>query len=220
MISARDKFYLFFEEIIMKDFPKVGLLAKDKSRFMKILGSVIAVFNKEFMKQYVTVLRNTIYFPSKQWLEADYERAFGILAHEYVHMVDRKQKPPFIFELQYIFPQVLSVFGLLSFLFMIHPLFGLFSLFFLALFPLPSPWRLKYEINGYAMNAWINSRIGGFNLEKFSMHVAELLSGSEYYYPAYSVFLVQEQFVREYAHLPIEHPAFQKVKQWLDQLEK
>lgn len=210
-----EKFYNFHSEVVHQSFPQAKIKFKSESRFMKFLNLFISVFNKQFMTNYTTVIGTTVYLPSLAWLKSC-SHAWEILAHEYVHMVDRRAYAAFGFELRYLFPQILGALGLLMVLAFVHPLFLLFAFFFLFLAPLPAKWRLKFEINGYAMDAFIRSQQLGFDLKEYAFKIGTLLSGKEYYYPAHDAAIVRNMFLDRYQDLVSQHTAFLKVKEWLE----
>lgn len=130
-------------QLITKEFPDFKVISKDQSKFMLLLSKVL-FFNKKFMSHYVTTIGNTIYVPDQSFFNDD-DRAFIVIAHEYVHMCDNK-KYGFAYNLAYLFPQVLSLLSLLSF----YNSTWLLCLLFLL--PLPSPTRTWLEYRGYSMS--------------------------------------------------------------------
>jgi hypothetical protein len=119
---------------------------KDQSWEMQLLGLLVLPFCPDFLTRYTTVLGQTVYFPSRAFVEADPERALRIMAHEAVHLLDFKRFGPVPFALAYLFPQVLTL-GVFAF-----PWLGLWSLSFLFfLLPLPAPFRFWAESRAYAL---------------------------------------------------------------------
>tara|TARA_A100001515_G_scaffold8967_1_gene7499 strand:- start:598 stop:1245 length:648 start_codon:yes stop_codon:yes gene_type:complete len=117
--------------------------SKQDSLLMKIL-SYLVFFNKKFMTSFVTTAYPKVYVPQLPWKEGEHIGAIATLAHEYVHLSDRKRMG-WLFNLLYISPQVLFVFGLLSF----YSLW--FMLFFLFILPIPSIGRAWLEFRAYRM---------------------------------------------------------------------
>jgi hypothetical protein len=113
---------------------------------MRILGKVL-FFNKDFMTRYITVIGNTVYVPSKQWVKDKPYAALEVFCHEWVHMKDNRDLGP-LFKFLYLTPQI---FALLS-------LFSLWSgnlwwlLCLLYLLPMPSLARSELEMRGYAVS--------------------------------------------------------------------
>ena len=123
---------------------------KDESFLMKMLGYIL-FFNKGFMTNYVTTIGNTVYFPTKKE-----DESIGTLAHEYVHAADSNKIGFPIFAFLYLFPQILSPFMLL--LIPVNLVLAI-SLFALFLLPIPSYWRMKYEVRGYKMSLFVGNEL-------------------------------------------------------------
>lgn len=139
---------------------KIKIAFKDESFLMKILGFLL-FFTKDFMTRFTTVLRNTVYFPSREWLKKHDKKAVRVLAHEIVHIHDRKRLNkkytiiayPFL----YLFPQILAVFSLLTFLAFVNLNWLFCLLFLLFLAPIPAPGRFYLEARGYAMTMFVRT---------------------------------------------------------------
>lgn len=132
--------------------PKFKVAFKNESLLMKFLG-VLLFFNKGFMTQYITTIGYTVYVPTEQQYKANPEMYLDVLTHEFVHMMDYK-KYKLLFSLSYLTPQLLAVFSLLSLLAIHHSSAWLLSLLFLGfLAPLPSYFRMHWELRGYTMSA-------------------------------------------------------------------
>ena len=112
---------------------------------MRLLSKLL-FFNKTFATGYVTTLYPKVYVPELPWREKDHVAAIATLAHEYVHLKDRKKMWLF-FNFLYLFPQNLAPFALLG-AFGNSPLWYLCLLFLL---PIPSPTRAWLEFRGYRM---------------------------------------------------------------------
>lgn len=133
---------------------------EDRGFVLKVVATVIGIFNARFMTGYTTTLYPVVYFPNRANLESDYEHYFKVLAHEYVHLWDRKNKGVW-FSLSYLMPQIFSVFSLLSIFAIFNLSFLWCLLFLLFLAPFPAYFRKEWEMRGYAMNLavsmWKNS---------------------------------------------------------------
>jgi len=118
---------------------------KSDSTLMIIL-SWIMFFNRQFMTHYVTTIGNTVYMPStaKDWPR---NAILSILTHEFVHVHDGQKDK--LFELKYLFPQILAplFLALLPFCWWLA-----LVLFVICLLPWPAPWRKKYELRAYKMS--------------------------------------------------------------------
>ena len=172
-----------FDELvsaIRRRIPGFKIRYKNKSIWQKIIGK-LCFFNRGYMTDYTSTYGDTVWYPSRKFLEESYKRAFKILAHEYVHLLDRK-KYPIIFELFYVMPQVftlLSLFSILALFF--SDLFLLFSAALLFALPAPSLGRAVIEMRGYAMNIAINMwRHGSVTSETMTAILKEF-TGLSYY---------------------------------------
>lgn len=119
---------------------------KNESILMRVLG-IILFFNPDFMTNYTTTIGNTVYFPSKEWLESRKTSAAAVLAHELVHIQDSKEAGLIVFSYTYLVPQI---FALLSLFAIFSSWWWLLCLVFLA--PIPAPFRTYWELRGYAMS--------------------------------------------------------------------
>lgn len=164
--------------LALQEFKGFRVRYKDQSLLMKVFNWVLGVFNPTFMTNYTTVVGNTVYFPSKFYVVRDYHRAWRILAHEMVHMEDRKRNPGF--GLLYLFPQVLFPVCLALFLVLGLHWWSLLSLLFLA--PLPAPFRMHAEAKAYAMTLatgyWITGQASDFHKNQ----ILREFSGPGYYF--------------------------------------
>ena len=132
--------------------PGFRIVKKDKSFFMKLL-SFFLFFNRDFMTRYVTTIYPKVYVPS-WWGKETKNKSLEIeiLAHEYVHLYDRKRLG-MLFNIIYLSPQVFSLLAIGA----IWNTWFLLALSFLL--PWPSPGRAWLEFRGYRvsllMKYWI-----------------------------------------------------------------
>ena len=132
------------ENMILDDIPKFEIVSKTTSFLMKVL-SVILFFNKSFMTSYISVIYPRMYVPKLPWKENDHYSAILVLAHEWVHLSDRKRFG-LLFDIGYLFPQCLAFLSLLA------PFLSVWWLLcLLFLLPIPSPTRAWLEFRGYSM---------------------------------------------------------------------
>lgn len=132
------------ENMILDDIPNFEIVSKTTSFLMKIL-SVILFFNKSFMTSYISVIYPRMYVPKLPWKENDHYSAILVLAHEWVHLSDRKRFG-LLFDIGYLFPQCLAFLSLLA------PFLSVWWLLcLLFLLPIPSPTRAWLEFRGYSM---------------------------------------------------------------------
>lgn len=166
------KFDKFQQEL--KRFYVFNVKYKDKSLFMKFLATIL-FFNKDFMKNYITTIGSTIYFPDEKFVKENEYSAMKVLAHEIVHVNQAEKYGNFLFSTLYLFPQCLSVLSLLAILavFWLPFLWCLLFLIFLA--PIPAPWRAKFEFEAYIMSLFITHtqmKFGGFPDDKIEIELA------------------------------------------------
>ncbi len=165
------------ENKIKESVPTFEIKFKDESPFMKFLCKLMFFMN---FNQFITTLGTKVYWPSRISYESNPAESFKILAHEFVHIIDYKQNK--LFMLSYVFPQILAVFSLLSFLAFLNIWFLLCLGFLLFLAPIPSPGRKKIEIRGYGMSCrnevWFNGKIDQNILESYVRN----FTGPNYYY--------------------------------------
>ena len=173
MPDYKEKTRLLIAELKIK-YPDFDIKFKNEDKFMQTIGKVVGIFNRSFMTRFTTVLGYTVYFPSREWMEADWRKVFYVLAHESIHIANHA-KSPIKHVLGYSFPQNLAPLALLSFLAFIHPAFLTFLVFLLALGPWPAPFRVKEEILGYGMNckldAWQGYKRTDYDLEQIAKNV-------------------------------------------------
>ena len=128
---------------------------KNESRMMKLLGKAL-FFNPKFMTRFVTVVGESVYFPSREKMEKDPGTAAQVLCHELVHMDDERTAGSLIFRLSYLFPQWLALLSASAFL--VGPI-GLAFLIFLL--PWPSFFRTFWELRGYAVTDAVQYELTG-----------------------------------------------------------
>ena len=128
---------------IKREIPHFTLRSKKDSKLMQLL-SVLLFFNDDFLDRYITTLYPDVYVPELPWTSHSAKSRISILAHEYVHLKDRKRLG-WLFNLLYLSPQVFALLALGAF----WNLWWLLALLFLL--PLPSPGRAWLEYRGYRM---------------------------------------------------------------------
>jgi hypothetical protein len=132
-----------FKKYLQNKFPGFDIVDKKKSLRMIFLSRVL-FFVPGFMKNFTTVSYPIVYTSSLAEWHANPDRAIVTLAHEYVHLRDRKRLGLF-FNFLYMTPQALFVFALL------YPYSDWFLLFLFCLLPFPSLGRTWAEIRAYKM---------------------------------------------------------------------
>lgn len=120
------------EQIIVREFPSFRVEFKNQSRLMRALATLVCPFNPTFLTNFTTTLGTTVYFPSRSEYEARAGESAVTLAHEFVHMYDRREAG-IRFLVSYASPQVAAV-----------PLLVLFGL-------VGSVWPLCIFLAGYVI---------------------------------------------------------------------
>ena len=173
-----------FEETLInlkKEIPDIEVRYKDKSLFMKLLG-IILFFNPAFMKSFITTIGSTIYYANEAYTREQPVGATVVLLHEATHILESKRKNGFIFSLSYLFPQLLFLLSI--------PMFfvcGFYSfLFLIFLLPLPAPFRMMIERNGYTTSLYIMHLLKlkgyGYDLDLAVPWVVSQFKTSAYYW--------------------------------------
>lgn len=138
---------------IETDIPKFSTRWKLAAWWNLLVAVVIWPFNPTYLTGYITTN-----YPHVDWPREGYAGEDGnwkVLAHEYVHLFDRKRLGRF-FSVAYMFPQALAPLALLSFLGFVSPWFLLNLLWLAALAPWPAPGREWAELRGYTMSMAVN----------------------------------------------------------------
>ena len=197
-------------EYIKNQIPGFEILSKKKSLLIKIVSKLF-FFNKKFLTGYVTTLYPKVYVPELPWREKDNVAAMATLAHEYVHLKDRKKMWLF-FNFLYLFPQNLALFSVLGFF---NPWWYMCVLFLL---PIPSPTRAWLEFRGYRMTLAIWSHFLGKNWDhgKFINSIVERnFAGSAYYW----MFPFKRYLIKKFYNHHSRRRSFPEVREVLNILE-
>lgn len=136
---------------ISETIPGFQIRYKTESRSQRILGVLIWIFNRTYMTRFTTTLYPHVYFPTRDFVTSNPQRAWEILAHEYVHLFDNKRKP-LHFRFMYLFPQILGLLAFGAFAAFFTPWALLFLVALVALAPWPAPGRTDAELRGYLMS--------------------------------------------------------------------
>jgi hypothetical protein len=176
----------YFEQTIenaKKYFPKLEVKYKDENSLMKLIGYIL-FFNKTFMRFFFTTLGNTVYVPSRNFVETKQISALVSLLHEFVHVYDANRLTIPLFSFLYASPQILSLFCLPLFLISWKLALPLMILF---LSPLPSYFRMYFEKRGYLVSMYVLHRISGkFNYKPFlrtqALFFISEFHNSDYYF--------------------------------------
>jgi len=187
-----------------KHFPKLKIKYKDKSFFMKLL-SYILFFNKKFLTSYVTTIGNTIYYPSKEYINENEKRSIIILCHELMHL----KQYFFGFSFTYLMPQSLALFVLFGF---INPYWFICLLFLL---PIPSYTRFMYELEAYSITMYVQNKLG---LNTNINNIIEKFIGPDYYYMLPFKEEVEKQLIGAQKYILKESQNCFGIKQAIDEI--
>lgn len=165
---------------IKADIPKYKLIYKRDSSFMKLLDKFVKIFNGEFMTRYTTTIYPNIYAPEKRARSVTFWKT---KAHEWVHLVKAKKYTSFINSCFYMFPQSLAPLALVS----VGAIWG--SMWFLLNFgwllclaPIPAYFRMKEEMEAYAMSMACNYwRYGSIQQSQMEWLEDHFTSGDYYF---------------------------------------
>lgn len=101
--------YLEYERVafgISVEFPDFRIVAKSRSKLMKVINFFLRVITlgsmKTFMQTYTTTIGTTVYVGASWSSQPHFSRA-STLRHEAVHMRQRKRYGMFLFSLMYLF---------------------------------------------------------------------------------------------------------------------
>ena len=177
---------MFKKEVLQKvlsHFPDFKVKFKNESWLMRAIAFLM-FFNKGFMKSFTTTLGNTVYFPSKDFVNVRPTSSLVILMHETVHMHDSKKMNKFLFSALYASPQILTLFAIPLFL-LGFKFLALCSL--LWLLPIPSPFRMWAEKRAYLASLYAMKKLGEknnftINLEVQSTFFLEQFKTANYYF--------------------------------------
>ncbi len=162
--------------------PGFAIRFKNKSLWMRFLGIFAQLFNREFMTRYTTTTGRSVYFPTEELFLAHQGIYAETLAHELMHMVERKQEGLVWNFLRYAFPQILAVLALFALGAIWNLWFLLALLFLLALVPLPAPGRMNIELNGYTMSMAVAFWIRGTISDQYFEFYTKQFTSSAYYF--------------------------------------
>lgn len=186
--SQQAKVRILLEEHIRGKIPGFEVVEKSESLWMKLLSKVL-FFTPDFMTRFTTTFYPKVYIPSRLHWEANNFFSIITLAHEYVHLADRKRLS-FLFNFLYVSPQIFAVFALLCSINIWCLLFLLFLL------PIPSVGRAWAEFRGYRMSMAVYYWLSG---ERYSTEfmVHQFIS-SNYYWMFPFRRILERAFDREF----------------------
>jgi hypothetical protein len=178
-----------FVKRIANEIPGFSVERKGSSYVQQVIGFLVKPFCPDYATHFATTIYPKVYLPGNLLLPENGNAKFQVLAHEWVHLYDRRQEG-FPFNFMYLFPQSLSpLFLMLAASTWKLPIAGwsLLALAVLALLPWPAPWRLKYELRGYvmgwALDAWESKSGPSTDIKE---KIVKQLTGWAYYKTCWS----------------------------------
>jgi hypothetical protein len=168
MINNKELQYKLEAKILNKH-PEVEIKYKEDYWYWKILP--------KSLQKYGSQLGTTIWLPNRKAKPK-------ILAHEYIHYLDKKRLGDFTFLLFYLMPQCISViYFLLLFSFLITGVNDLYTIIPMIVFllPWPSKTRLMLETRGYMMNLAIELWTKGAIDDEYIKKVIDYTKSWTYY---------------------------------------
>lgn len=163
-------------------FPSFNVKYKDESLLMKLL-SYLLFFNKRF-NLFTTTIGSTVYFPSRNFVQASPASSIVLIMHELSHIFNSSKKNSFVFSILYLLPQILALSAI--------PVFFLFGLLkslacLLFLLPLPAYFRMTEEKQAYTISLYVLDKLIKFNdaqvsLDEKKEYFLSEFGGSSYYF--------------------------------------
>lgn len=205
-----------------KYFPEGKVKYKNESSLMKFLG-ILLFFNKEFMTDFTTTIGDTIYFPSKEYIEKKPTTSKVIFLHELVHIYDSHRIGRILYSLSYLLPQILAPFSLLLLLISWKIAIPMLVLFML---PLPAFFRMYYEKRAYVVSLYASHHIGKklnltVDLKKSKEHYISQFKNGSYYFMWIFDWKLRKDFDEAVAKIKAENRPYEdKIFDIIDDLIK
>jgi len=201
---------IYFDQVVenaKKHFPKLKIRYKNENWLMKLI-SYLLFFNKSFMDAFFTTLGNTVYVPSRKFVESKQVTASVNLIHEFVHIYDANRLTIPLFSFLYASPQILSLLCLPLFLISWKIALPLI-IFFLC--PIPSYFRKHFEKRAYIVSLYVTYKLKEkFNFKPFLRTQALFFSSefhNSYYYFMWPFKDIDSQFQEAIKKIEAgEHP--------------
>lgn len=189
-------------EEMFEAFPKLKIRFKDDLWIYKFLNMFIP---STILYRMSTTLFNTIFISSRQKAWDNQDWYFRLLAHEMVHLYQFKNK--FRIVMTYLAPQIWLLPLCIGCIFVLWTLGNVMfiNLFltvlavFWTLFPWPSTWRLRAELDAYAMNFAIKFWKTGIITEKQIKSRLDIMTGWRYWKMGWNKEQV-EGLIRDYVN--------------------
>jgi len=177
-----DELYQAIVDLCVREIPGFKVRFKEDSFKMKAIGVFLWPVNRKFMKGYTTTVYPFVYFPSRKWLAENKAHAAKVLAHEFTHLWDEKDRGHLAYKVSYLSPQIVGICGLLGLLGFVWPPAVWASLMGFFAFPIPSFGRKNIERRGYAMSIAMNMWRYGKVTEYTIGWIAKAFTSGNYYW--------------------------------------
>jgi len=181
---SNTEYHRFMNDVVLRTIPEAKVFIKSSSFLMKAIYyvSFMWIWQRKFMTDYTTTIGYKVY--AADWMvdQKAWGTLYGIMRHEFVHML-QKRKWGNLFTLGYLFPQIFALlaFGSISAIWL-GP-WGLMPLvFILALLPFPSPFRSKWEAEGYTQTILVSYERRGAIDNRMIDRIKKHFTGPDYYF--------------------------------------
>ena len=168
---ATRKQYEKLVERIQNRYPDSKIKYKDEHWFWKRLPKMLS--------------RSGITFPKTIWMPNRGTNLFGMLAHEYQHLVDYHKIGTIGFDIIYLSPQLLAILWIFLMILAIGFSLKTFAIIFaiagiISLLPWPSKGRTSLEMSGYSMTLFV-AALSGQNIFEYRKFIVDALKSWLYY---------------------------------------
>lgn len=182
--TGNDHLDKFMMNIVWKRDKGVRLYDKQTSVLMWILfiAGFMWIWNTKFFKRFHTTIGNKVYIKRDSILLQDWTGVYKVMRHEFIHILQRK-KYWILYDIGYLFPQVLAGFALPALLAIWLGSGWLWFLCFLVfLLPFPAYWRMKFEMEGYTQTLLAFHELYGRMSDGMISRIAKNFTGPAYYF--------------------------------------
>lgn len=146
-----ERIFRDLSRVMFEQLPGFDIRWKDQgpgSALQKAIGLLLRPSSPGYLTDHASSWFGRVYFPSITWVIEDPERAWRVLAREFVRLHDQKLHP-WWFRISYLFPQILAPLALISLGAGAWAPLGAALGFLAFLLPLPSPWRRQWELRAH-----------------------------------------------------------------------
>lgn len=174
---------------VRKRFPKFKLYTKRSSALMwtMYICGFMWIWQRRFMDWVTTTMgTDAIYMGDKKLERKDWAAVMRTLRHEFIHQLQEEDEGIW-FKLKYLSPQLWAVPALASLLAIWFSDWWLMSLVFAVFIaPWPSPWRVRFEMEGYTQTLLMHHKMFGKIDERLIKWVIDRFVTSGYWFMAWN----------------------------------